>query len=730
MSSVISKLLHDQSYRSLRQSTGPQPESPDDGAGHGRLFDSICSMQGLRAGWDRVAQRSPLAGGDGIDVAHWRGGLGESALEERLGLLSASLMSGSYRPGPVRRFVVPKKRGGGTRTLGLPCVADRVVQSAALIVLDPLFEAEFEESSFGYRHGRSVKAAAERISALYRQGFHHVVEADILSYFDNVPHGALLDDLEDLLPEPPLIALFSRWLDMAGLGNTGLLQGAPISPLLANLYLDRLDEAVADHGAHIVRFADDFVILTKSREAAERELTQVIALLRDRGLILNPAKTRINSFDHGFDFLGRRFLKGFILDGRGSADEEDWDAALADALPQEMTPGQEHSPHPARQFRNADLAVPVALPSSPIPQPSSARVRPIAPRQRALHLYGKGRRLNCRDNCFSVEEGGEEIWLCGADRLDRIDVGPNAEVSDAALRFALATNTLITFVDGRGMVQGRVEPEGVGRAALHRAQAHHAVDPALNLVLAKCFVAGKIANQRTICQRWRNNSLKSLRAGAGSPARHYVIAQGVEERLSRLAQLVRKAGAAPNIPALLGAEGEGSKIGLQILRLTLKGWTMDRRQRRPAPDAVNAVLNFLSYLLAREVEIAVRRRGLHSGFSHLHAVEDGRASLAFDLMEELRAPLVEAQALALFNTGALQPGHFFAPDEGNQRIWMTPEGSKKLIGWQEGIMEAERLVHPDVDGKTGWRGVIDAQLGRLVDHYEGSASYKPYAAKA
>ncbi len=472
------------------------------------------------------------------------------------------------------------------------------------------------------------------------------------------------------------------------------------------------------------------MILTKSRDAAEREMTRVIALLRERGLVLNPAKTRISDFDHGFDFLGRRFLKGFILDGSGSADEEDWDAALARALPQELAPGHEAAPHPARQFRNADLAEPAALPSRPAPPPAPERVRALAPRQRALHLYGKGRRLDCRDHCFSVEEAGEEIWLCGADRLDRIDIGPNAETTEAALRFALATDTLVNFVDGRGMVQGRVIPEGVGRAALHLAQARHAVDPVNNLVLARSFVAGKIANQRAVCQRWRNNSLKSLRTGAGAPARHQAITDGVEARLDRLGLLARTARVAKDIPALLGIEGQGSKISLQILRLALKGWTMTRRQRRPAPDAVNAVLNFLAHLLAREVEIAVRRHGLHGGFSHLHRIEDGRASLAFDLMEELRAPLVEAQALTLFNTGALQPGHFFAPHGGDQRIWMTPQGTAKLVQWHEDLMAVERLVHPDLEGKTSWRGVIDAQLGRLVAHYQGGAPYKPYAAKA
>lgn len=721
MSTVVSKSLRQKAYRELHRSVDDRSEIAPQAGKELPLFDSICGEAGLAAGWVRVQARSPLPGGDGISVAVW-----SASSQARLVLLCASLYAGTYHPGPVRHFTLPKKHGG-QRNLGLPSVADRVVQSSALIALDSVFEAEFEDSSFGYRRGRSVKAAAERIASLYRQGFRHVVEADVLSFFENVPHQPLLAELEALLDEPPLIALFAQWLDMAGTGDTGLLQGAPISPLLANLYLDSLDEAVAGHDARIVRFADDFVILTRSKQAAERNLVRISVLLRERGLVLNPAKTRITDFDHGFEFLGRRFLKGFVLDGAETDDEDDWDTTLAKALPHEMSDQSEPVSQPVRQFRNRALEDSPALPSRPIP---AQRIRALAPRQRALHLYGKGRLLDCRDNCFSVEEAGEEIWLCGADRIDRIDIGPQARVSEAALRFALATGTQIAFVDGRGMVQGRVEAAGPGRASLHLAQAGHIVDQAKNLALARTFVAGKIFNQRSVCQRWRNNSLKSLRQESGSSKRHQAIIDGVEARLDRMRHLVAQTATANDIHVLLGIEGEASKICLQIFRLALRGWTMERRQRRPAPDAANAVLNWLSHLVAREVDTALGRRGLHTGFGHLHTAEDGRASLAFDLMEELRGPLVEAQALTLFNTGELQIGHFFEPLDGKSRIWMTPDGSQRVIRCHERLMEQERLVHADCEGKTGWRGVIDAQIGRLVDHYQGGKPYIPYHAKA
>ncbi|MEY2944266.1 MAG: hypothetical protein RLY97_2280, partial [Pseudomonadota bacterium] len=728
MSSVLGKLLADKPYSQLRQladAAGADAASLDfarderGGSGVGdntegnemgaddSLFGRITSMAGLQAGWQRVLARSPMPGGDGMSVASYAAGA-----DGRLALLSHNLRSGRYRPGPLRRFSIPKKHGDGTRQLGLLCVADRVVQSSALLCLTPLFEAEFESGSFGYRPGRSVKAAGERITSLYRQGFRWVVEADIIAYFDNVPHGPLQDDLAALLPDRRLQALMAQWLDMAGTGDRGLVQGAPISPLLANLYLDRLDEAVAARGAHIVRFADDFVILTKSREQAERQLHAITTLLRERGLELHLGKTRISDFDQGFAFLGRRFLKSFVLDDGDGLDADEWDEALLAAIPPDVGAigadaiegaiaakergeaiGGDDEPTISRQFRNHDMGAAKELPSRPVPVEDAMQLRKLSPRQRCLHLYGKGRKLDCRDYAFTVEENGAEIWLGGADRIDRIDIGPHADFSAAALRFALAKGTDVFFVDGHGMTQGRLNDAPGGRAALHLAQAAHIVDEGARLGLAREFVAGKIYNQRKVVQRWRYNAEKSLRAEAGNAARHQAIVAGIKTRLEQMRRLIEKAKRAEDMGALLGFEGAAAKIFLQIFRLALRGWSFGARKRRPAPDAVNAVLNWTAHLLAREVEVCLRRHGLHVGFGHLHRSEDGRASLVFDMVEEFRAPLVEAVTLVLFNTGELRADHFFEPPEKPGSVWIAPEGIKQVITRFEAMIAEERLAY-------------------------------------
>ena len=522
MSSVLAKTLERLNYAELcaaATAPGSEPHSMPPPATPGGLFDRLATFAQLQRGWDRVLTRSPLPGGDGLDVATFAVGV-----EMRLERLAATLRTGFYAPGPVRHFTL-RKDDGSERRLGLICVADRIVQSAALELLTPIAEAAFEDGSFGYRPGRSVKAAAARIGALYRDGYRHVVEADIIGYFDNVPHAPLLEDVARLVDDRRFLWLIRLWLGMSGGGGMGLVQGAPISPLLANLYLDQLDEAVAEHGARIVRFADDFVILTKTRAAAERQLTAVTSLLRQRGLTLHPAKTRIRDFDRGFSFLGKSFLKSFVFDDDADVDEDRWGDALAAVPPPLLT-----APLPSRQFRDHDLGMPQQLTGQPTPVAKPDLVRALSPRQRTLHLQGKGRRLIARDRVFIVEDGGAEIWAGGAALVDRIDIGPQARFSDTAARLAVASGTHICLIDGHGGTEAWLDAGPGARAALHLAQARHAADDLRRLALARLFIAGKVHNQRAAMQRWRSNARKS---GGARADRIGAALEGSIDRLGR-----------------------------------------------------------------------------------------------------------------------------------------------------------------------------------------------------
>jgi CRISPR-associated protein Cas1 len=225
--------------------------------------------------------------------------------------------------------VVVPKRSGGSRSLAIPTVADRVAQTAVARAIRPILEAEFEPSSYGYRRGRSARMAVERLQALRAEGYRFVVDADIDEFFDEVDHEILLRRLQQSVSSPEVVALTRAWLRtesrrgaLVWRPRKGLPQGAPISPILANLYLDAFDEGLRGEGLQLVRFADDFVILARRRTGSWRALATAGRLLGGLKLRLDAGKTRLTSFEEGFTYLGTLFVGSLVFRGRRGGDRE------------------------------------------------------------------------------------------------------------------------------------------------------------------------------------------------------------------------------------------------------------------------------------------------------------------------------------------------------------------------------------------------------------------------
>ena len=287
------------------------------------LADKVWRLDFLLEAWRIVRRNGGAAGVDGVTVAD----VEARGVERWVGELSRDLRDGTYKPSPVRQVLIPKKQPGKFRPLGIPCLRDRVAQTSAMLVLEPIFEADLQPEQYAYRPGRSAKDAVQRIHGLLYRGHHEVVDADLSNYFGEIPHAELMKSVARRVSDGRMLGLIKAWLEMPvveedGEGGTrrtnrarkerkGTPQGAPISPLLSNIYMRRfiLGWKALGHarrfGAEIVNYADDFCVLGKAR-AAEM-LTAVNRLMGRLKLPINAEKTRcLRCPKESFEFLGYR----------------------------------------------------------------------------------------------------------------------------------------------------------------------------------------------------------------------------------------------------------------------------------------------------------------------------------------------------------------------------------------------------------------------------------------
>ena len=290
------------------------------------LIDKIWKPENLQSATEQVLRNKGGAGVDGQTCEQYR-----RTAPERLVRVQEQIRSGSYTPPPVKRVWIPKLGSKELRPLGIPTVEDRVVQTAVRNVIEPIFENSFAEHSYGFRPGRGAKDALRRVDHLLKAGKVWVVDADLKGYFDSIPQDKLLAAVAEQISDGALLELIGKMLQQgvmeSGKGwnptETGTPQGAVISPLLANIYLNPLDHLMARAGKEMVRYADDFVVLCGN----ENEANEVLEMLRQwvgaAGLTLHPTKTRIvnASLKGGFAFLGYHFERGYRWPRQKSIDK-------------------------------------------------------------------------------------------------------------------------------------------------------------------------------------------------------------------------------------------------------------------------------------------------------------------------------------------------------------------------------------------------------------------------
>lgn len=679
------------------------------------LFQDLTRLSTLYRAWDRVEENHGCAGVDGVTVEKYA-----ARLEENIGKLQQGLLSGRYRALPLLRFHIDKP-DGGKRPLSVPAVRDRVAQTAAALILEPIFEKEFEDCSYAYRRGRSYLQAIQKVKQYYDQGFRWVVDADIDAFFDEVNHAILLARLNALVKDPQVIKLLLMWMkakiyDGKTLSNVdkGIAQGSPISPLLANLYLDLLDETLLDQGQRIVRFADDFVILCKDKEKAEEAMELTKEVLGRLELKLDD-DTELTDFNHGFHYLGATFIRSLILQKEPKRGKRK--APVTMPLPPLTLASA------IRDLRKSDSTMAQALKSALDDagdetmeefylMPSAARKdSPEAaesdqePLLRTLFIQEQGVQLEKEDERFLITKNRKVLVKVPALHVDQIIIFGSCGVTTPAMKFCLQRNIPITLLSSRGQYYGVLEStSGSTNVLLQKHQFAKSDDKEFCLKVAKAIVIAKIKNSRTLLRRHTDD----------------------RQTLDEMDRLLEKANTAATLDEVRGFEGAAAAKFFPAFAALLKdsmGFT--HRRRQPPTDPLNSMLSFGYTLLFYNIFAMVKTQGLHPYVGFFHEIRSGHPALVSDLIEEFRAPIVESLVLYLVNAKVLTATDFALPKEPGLPCLLSDAARKLFIHHFEEKMNSP-MTHPHTKFKVDYRRCLNLQVAEMARHVRGEApDYRP-----
>ncbi|MFC4766859.1 group II intron reverse transcriptase/maturase [Effusibacillus consociatus] len=279
------------------------------------LIDKVYQMDNLYEAWLEVKKNGGSGGVDGVTLETFEKNLGMNLKE-----IQRLLQQNRYEPDPVLRHYIDKENGK-LRPLGIPAIRDRIIQQAVRRIIEPIFEQDFYTYSFGFRAGYSAHQALATIRRAKRAGYEYVVDLDIMSFFDEIPHDLLMEKVHERITDGKVLMLIRKWLT-AGVMEDGQFheteigspQGGVISPLLANIYLNHFDWGMKEKGFAVVRYADDAVILCKTKEEAEKAHQAAKLILEgELQLRMHPEKTKVVHFDEGFRFLGFDFWREYMV---------------------------------------------------------------------------------------------------------------------------------------------------------------------------------------------------------------------------------------------------------------------------------------------------------------------------------------------------------------------------------------------------------------------------------
>lgn len=688
------------------------------------LYARFLNRPNFHHAWSHVAANNGCAGVDGETIAHF-----SINVDRSLEKLRNEIAQGTYRSLPLRQIMIPKKQGGW-RKLGVPTVRDRIVQQALLNVLYPILEPQFEPCSFAYRPGRSHLMAVEQVERWRDRGYEWVLDADITQFFDSLNHQRLLAEVAERLTEPKVLDLIQQWITVGSLTaggielpKAGIPQGASISPILANVYLDDLDEILTASGLKVVRFADDFVVLARSQTRILEAQQQVAQLLLDMGLELHPEKTQITTFDLGFRFLGHAFAGDLVV-----------------KVQKETTAPTTQAKDPGLRLVHADPAIqPTAMQlalldalkrsQQPIPPPLFVvlgyAVRPetlvvIAsnelswnPDMSTLYLIQQGTYLRREQERFIVEPPKESATEVPIREVERILVFGNIQLTTAVISTCLDLKIPVIFLTQLGDYKGHLWSAESDDLILETAQFERQKDQAFQLAIARSVVQGKLWNSKQLLLRLnRKRQLPTVTAAI--------------LRLDEFREAVGNPTNTATLDQIRGYEGAAAAQYFSALNLliTHADFSLPGRNFHPPTDPVNSLLSFGYTLLYNNVFSLLLAEGLNPYLGNLHGAERAKNYLAFDLMEEFRSPVVDTLVIKSINQKIFKPTDFTYPNEVGG-IYLEKAARRVFLKQFEARI-CEKVSHPDVKEPVSYRRIIQLQIQRYIKALLGNSGYESF----
>lgn len=729
-----------------------------------RVYDKIASYSSLLQGFYRVRENDGVPGFDHVSIDDF-----EENIKENISLLYRQLKRFSYSPKPFLMFE-SKKHNGKIRLISIPCVRDRVVQESAMIVIEPIIESELENESYAYRKGFSREGAAQKIISLFNKGFCWLADADIHDFFNNIDHSILISRVKEIISDPDAVDLLIKFItpeyyykNKKYRQTKGLPLGSAISPLLANLYLDKFDEEIKKRGMQLVRFADDFLILTKTKPDAEQAIKVSETLLESLKLKLNAGKTKVSSFKEGFQYLGYIFLNSLVVPAspkdntrirssffNDSLDEDTLrkiaskkekvkklEAVLNSSvvgsaflkaleekgitLTQFIDEQAKLSPKENAQAEKTlikDVETEDDFPD--IEPPADIQKVKEVPRavsigefKRTLYLHEQGCTLSKEGGRFFVTKGETILLEIPIIRISHIIIFGNCLITPAVYQTCLINNIPIALLSSRGRYYGTIDSYVNRNTELEKIQFLRSLDKSFSLAFAINQVKIKIHNSRVLLQR-HNKKIKSSE---------------INSVLDRTKNVLQSIDSVSSVEQLRGIEGNAASEYFQNFGTLFNPDTgfysaNFSRVRRPPTDQVNSLLSFGYTLLGFNLFSFLDAYGLNPYIGFYHVDRQGHPTLVSDIIEEFRH-VIDSLVLYVINRKILKKSDFYFLKEPSSPCMLTKRGREEYLRQFE-IKMHQVTTHSPSGAKVNYRKCLQLQAIQLANYLKGNLSdYHP-----